>query len=132
MRCNIGRGGVLCKCNAFHFAGKRNEDASSRYLDDFAAFSGGRKYKNPNGGVTISASGGVRAYGGREAAGKRGDVGMGGREEGAADVIAEGLFGNGREQGRSAVESLSLLLKNALSKGVGFACEKIVFLILVL
>lgn len=31
-KCNVGRGGNLCKCNGFHFAGKRT--MSDKYLID--------------------------------------------------------------------------------------------------
>ncbi|XP_076437447.1 uncharacterized protein LOC143276694 [Babylonia areolata] len=134
-RCNIGRGGELCKCNAFHFAGKRSDDnegsdsaSSSPYFLDFSAgaFSG-RKYRNANGGLSVSGSGGgedepfAAAEAKLERRGGEGEMVEAGGEAGVRrrkDLVVEGEEEEiaGGERRRLALRSLSSLLRKALSK----------------
>ena len=114
-RCLYGRGGILCDCNAFHFAGKRDAAESHSLLDRSSPFRD-RKYRDSslaNGGMGASASGASSAF---LSDGSRGDVGgHGDGNDDGADVVVEGFFGvEGHE--RSAVEKLASILKSAIDE----------------
>ena len=107
-----GRGGNLCNCNAFHFAGKRN-GASHSLVDDSSPFHD-RKYRhsvNANGGMGVSASGASSAF----LSDRSQDHNDDGDDDDRAEVVVEGFFGvEGHE--RSAVQKLASLLKAALGE----------------
>nr|KAG5698741.1 hypothetical protein BaRGS_008515 [Batillaria attramentaria] len=111
-RCSYGRGGNLCNCNAFHFAGKRAGAAySSRQSlldlqdDDLMGLSAVK------GGESGAGSGNSESYP------PRGVGRSSGHRDGAnnGDVVVEGFIGVEGSQ-RSAVHRLASLLKDAIDE----------------
>ena len=113
-RCLYGRGGNLCNCNAFHFAGKRDGGGPLNTLTELASDPfGARKYRDSgrqDGGAS-GVSGVFLSEDGRLGGGD-GGVGVDDDDDGA-DVVVEGFFGVEGHR-RAAVQRMTALLKAAL------------------